>query len=260
MAIHETSVISPDAKIHESAEIGPFCVVRGKTTVGAGTVLENNVTVGNDSGIVEIGENNRLLAGSAVGGPPQDLSYSGQETKLIVGDRNTVRECVTINTGTPKGGGVTRIGSDNLLMAYTHIAHDCIIANHVVIANSCQLAGHIIIEDHVKVSGVCCFNQFVRLGTHAYIAGDSTVNKDVVPYSIAQGKYAVIRATNKIGMERAGVSKEAINEVNKAIRFLTKGSDTIENTLSRIREECTSSPELDRLIRFVETSERGIAK
>ena len=260
MAIHPTSVISPEAKIHDMADIGPFCVVSGHTSIGRGTVLESGVSVGNRFCETEIGEENKIFPGAAVGGPPQDLSYTGQKTKLILGNRNTIRECVTINTGTPKGGGITRIGDDNLLMAYTHIAHDCIIENHVVIANSCQLAGHVEIEDHVKVGGVCCFNQFVRLGTHSYIAGDSAVNKDIMPYGIAQGKYAVVRATNKIGMERAGISKDAVEGVHKAIRILTKGTDTIENSLLRILRECVDSEELQHLIKFVKSSERGVAK
>lgn len=260
MSIHPSSVISPEAVIASDATIGPFCIVRGKVTIGSGTMLESHVSVGNEFGITEIGKHNRISAGAAVGGPPQDLKYAGEPTKLVIGDHNTIRECVTINNGTPGGGGITRIGNRNLIMAYSHVAHDCLIGDHVVIANSCQLAGHVQIEDDVKVGGVCCINQFVRLGRHSYIAGDSAVNKDVVPFSIAQGKYAVSRATNKIGMERAGIGKTVVENVHRAIRTLLMGNETIEESIRKIRQECESSPELEHLIRFVETSERGIAR
>lgn len=260
MAIHETAIISPQAEIHEDATVGPFCVVKGKVKIGAGTVLESHVSVGNEHGIVEIGERNIIMPGACVGGPPQDLKYNGEPTKLIIGHENEIRECATLNTGTPGGGGVTSIGNKNLLMSYVHIAHDCILDDDIVIANSCQLAGHVIIEKSVKVGGVCCFNQFVRLGEYAYIAGDSTVNKDIPPYSIAQGKYAVTRATNKIGMERAGFEKSQIESVHKAIRYITKGKETIEEALEKVSQECESSRPLEHLVSFVKSSERGIAK
>lgn len=260
MAIHPTSVISDQCEIDPEAVIGPFCVIKGKVKIGPRTVLESHVSVGNDHGVTVIGADNIVMPGACVGGPPQDLKYAGEETRLEIGDGNTIRECVTVNMGTPTGGGVTKIGNNCLLMAYTHIAHDCILQDHVVIANSCQLAGHVFIEDHAKISGVCCINQFVRIGQHSFVAGDSAVNKDVLPFSIAQGKYAVCRATNKIGMERAGFAKEVIESVHKAIRFVTKSTDTLEDTLERITQECAPSGELKHFVDFIKASERGIAK
>lgn len=260
MGIHPTSVISPESKVSPEAVIGPFCVVQGKVEIGKGTVLESHVSVGNEFGTVILGAHNRISPGAVVGGPPQDLKYAGEDTKLILGDNNVIREAVTLNTGTPGGGGVTQIGNNCLIMAYSHVAHDCFLEDRVVIANSCQLAGHVEIESDVKIGGVCCINQFVKIGRHAYIAGDSAVNKDIPPFAIAQGKYAVIRATNKIGMERAGIDKTIVNDIHKAIRAITKGTETVEEVLSRVETEFDTSKELTQFIEFVKSSERGIAK
>jgi UDP-N-acetylglucosamine acyltransferase len=258
--IHPSSIISPEAEIGPDVYIGPFCVVLGKVHLGAGTRLESHVTIGSQHGIVEIGARNHFLPGAVVGGPPQDISFKGDNTKLVMGDDNTIRECATINVGTVKGGGVTQLGSGNLIMAYVHIAHDCQLGDRVIIANATQLAGHVIIEDDVKIGGVCAINQFCRLGRHSYIAGDSAVNKDVAPFTIAQGKYAVMRAANQIGMERAGYSKEEIESVRRAIRFLTKGNHTLEEVLEKIKTECAPCKPLEQFQEFILSSERGLAR
>ena len=255
--IHPSSVISKEAEIGADVQIGPFCLIKGKVRIGDGCVLESHVSIGNEWGSVEIGKRNRFSAGAAIGGPPQDLSYKGEPTRLVIGDHNLIREFTTLNCGTAKGGGVTRIGSHCMIMAYAHVAHDCHIGDHVVIANSNQLAGHVTIEDHVKTGGMCGFNQFVRIGKHSFIAGDSAVNKDVAPFTIAQGKYAVMRACNKIGLDRAGYSKEDVESVNAAIRIITKGGGTVDEALARIVSECKSCELLDYLIGFVKTSVAG---
>jgi len=260
MAIHPSSVIGREVELASDVEIGPFCVITGRVRIGSGTQLDSHVSIGSEFGMVEIGEKNRFCAGSVVGGPPQDLKYKGEPTRLVIGNRNVIRELVTINIGTPTGGGVTKIGNDCLIMSYAHVAHDCSIGDHVVIANSSQLAGHVLLEDHVKVSGMCGFSQFVRVGSYAYIAGDSAVNKDVLPYTIAQGNYAVMRATNRIGLERAGFSKDEIESINRAVRIITKGSDTIEESIQRIRSECAPSARLEYFIQFLTASTRGVAK
>ena len=257
--IHPSAMISAEAEISPEAHIGPFCVVNGATKIGAGTKLVSHVSVGSECGIVEIGRDNWFGAGSAIGGPPQDLKYKGEPTKLIIGDRNVIRELATVNIGTPTGGGLTRIGDDCLIMSYAHVAHDCVVGNHVVIANSSQLAGHVVIEDHAKINGMCGFNQFVRIGRYAYIAGDSAVNKDVCPFTIAQGKYAVMRATNRVGLERAGFSKDDVDSINRAVRILTKGGGTVDESVERIRAECGSSASVEAFLAFIKSSERGIA-
>jgi UDP-N-acetylglucosamine acyltransferase len=259
MNIHPSSIISDKAKIHPSAKIGPFVVIRGEVEIGSDVVVDQFATIGANHTIVKIGNKSRIFAGAVVGEEPQDLKYAGEATSVIIGENNMIREFVTIHAGTPQGGGITRIGDNCLFMAYVHIAHDCQIGNHVVIANSTQLAGHVEMEDHVKVGGVCAFNQFVRLGKFSYIAGDSSVNKDVLPFAIAQGKYAVMRAANQIGMDRSGFSKSDIENVRRALRIITKGNHTLEEAFSRIESECEKSETLDHLLNFAKKSSRGIA-
>jgi UDP-N-acetylglucosamine acyltransferase len=257
VSIHPTSVISKDAEIGENVTIGPFCVVKGRVKIGAGTVLESHVSLGNEHGLVEIGKDNVLSAGAAVGGAPQDLSYKGEPTRLILGDRNRIREFATLNCGTMKGGEITRVGSDCLIMAYAHIAHDCQVGDHCVIANSTQLAGHVVFEDHVKVGGMCAFNQFIRVGKHAFIAGDSSANKDILPFTIAQGRYAVMRAPNSIGMERSGYTKEEVDAVKLAVRIVTKGKGTVDEALVRIQNECAPVPAIAYFVEFIKASVAG---
>jgi UDP-N-acetylglucosamine acyltransferase len=257
MGIHSSSVISKESEIGTNVEIGPFCVIKGRVRIGDGCVLESHVSLGNEWGSVELGKNNRLSSGAFVGGPPQDLSYKGEPTRLIMGDHTAVREFATLNCGTAKGGGITRVGSHCLIMSYVHIAHDCQIGDHVVIANSTQLAGHVTFEDHVKVNGLCGFNQFVRIGRHAFIAGDSAVNKDVLPFTIAQGKYAVMRAPNSVGLERAGYSKEEIESVHRAVRIITKGGGTVEERLTRIGGECQDNQLVRFFVDYIKVSVAG---
>jgi UDP-N-acetylglucosamine acyltransferase len=259
VSIHPTSIISKEAEIGSNVKIGPFCVIKGRVKIGNDCVLDSHVSLGNDHGVVELGKANVLLAGAAVGGPPQDLSYAGEPTKLVIGDSNTIREFATLNCGTPKGGALTQVGSHCLIMSYAHVAHDCKIGDHVVIANSTQLAGHVVFEDHVKVGGMCGFNQFVRVGKYAFIAGDAGVNKDILPFTIAQGKYAVMRACNSIGLERAGFTKEDIEAIKGAIRIVTKGGGTIEESIARIQAEILMTPSVQYFVDTMKSSTRGIA-
>jgi UDP-N-acetylglucosamine acyltransferase len=259
MTIHASSIISNEAEIASGVTIGPFCVVRGKVKIGEGTVLDSHVSVGSEFGSVEIGKNNRLSAGSAVGGPPQDIGYKNESTKLVIGDHNIIREMVTINIGTAKGGGVTQIGDHCMIMAYTHVAHDCRLGNHIVIANSTQLAGHVLIEDHAKIGGMCGINQFVRIGRHSFVAGDSAVNKDILPFTIAQGNYAVMRSCNRIGMERSGIVKPEVESVNRAVRILTQAALTLDQAIERIQKECEPSASLQVFLEAIKASTRGIA-
>ena len=258
--IHPTAVVDKRVELGEGVKIGPYSVVKGKVIVGQGTVIDSHVVLGSDHGVVTVGKNNHFLPGAMVGGPPQDLKFKGEETRLEIGDGNIFREFVTINVGTAHGGGITRIANHNLFMAYVHVAHDCQMGSHIAVANTTNFAGHVTVEDHVRVGGVCSFNQFITIGKYSFIAGDSAVNKDIMPFTIAQGKYAVSRAPNSIGLERAGYSKEEVDNVYKAIRIVTKGGRTIEESLEEIQQECAPSENIKYLMDFIRKSERGIAR
>jgi len=258
--IHPTAVVDKNVELAEGVKIGPYSVIKGKVVVGTGTKIDSHVVLGSEHGVVTIGKNNHLLPGAMVGGPPQDKKFKGESTRLEMGDNNIIREFVTINCGTASGGGVTRIGSNNMLMAYVHVAHDCHLHNNIAVANTTNFAGHVTVEDNVHVGGNCAFNQFITIGKYSFIAGDSAVNKDVMPFTIAQGKYAVSRAANTIGMERAGFSKDEVDNVYKAIRMVIKGGRTIEEALEDIQNECAPSENIKYLMDFIRKSERGIAR
>lgn len=258
--VHPTAIVGSDVELADDVFVGPYSIIQGKVKIGSGTRIESHVVVGSVYGTVEMGENNILLPGANVGGAPQDLSYKGDPTSLVMGNGNTIREAVTINIGTVKGGGVTRIGNNNLLMAYTHIGHDSQLGNHIVIANSCQFAGHVEVEDYVRIGGVSAISQFCRVGKFAYLGGYTAVNKDIIPFTIAQGIFALCRATNKIGLERAGYSKEEVAKVNKAVRYLTKGDRTLEQALALIEAELLDSELVRHMMAFIKKSEGGLAR
>lgn len=257
--IHPTSVISGDADIGPDVEIGPYCLIQGKIKIGRGTSIEGHATVGCKTSVIELGENNLICPGAVIGGPPQDISYKGEPTKLIIGNNNTFREFATANIATSKGEGITRIGNNGYFMAYTHIGHDCHIGDNVIIANNSHLGGHCELEDNVVIGGVCAFNQFTKVGKSSFVAGSSIVNKDILPFSRAQGSWALVRATNKVGLLRRGWTREEVQNIHKAIRIIIKGSHTIEEGLERIRNECQPSENIDYLVNFIRSSKRGIA-
>jgi len=259
MSVHPTAIISEKAKLHESVTVGPYAVIKGRVELDEGCEIHAHAVVGSESGKVVGGKNNIFHSMSAVGGAPQDLKYAGEDTRLELGESNVFREFTTVNIGTPEGGGKTIIGDKCLFMSYVHVAHDCLIGNEVIVANSSNFAGHVIVEDFVGVGGVCQFNQFIKIGKCSYIAGDSAVNKDVLPFTIAQGKYAVSRATNKIKLDRLGFEKPEIENIHKAVRFLTKGNRSVEEGLEMIKSECVESVNIEHFVDFVKTSERGVA-
>jgi len=259
MKVHPTSVLSPNVILEEDVEIGPYCNIQGQVKIGKGTFIEGHVTVGYRHGIVEIGKNNHISPGAVIGGPPQDISYKGEPTKLIIGDNNIIREFTTFNLATSKGDGITSIGNNCYFMAYSHVGHDCKIGNNVIVANNSHFGGHCEVEDNVVIGGVCAFNQFSKVGRNSFVAGSSIVNKDILPFSRAQGNYAVVRATNKVGLLRKGFSKEEVANVHKAIRIIIMGSGTVEEALARIQSECKQSENIQALLHFVKSSKRGIA-
>ena len=258
--IHATAIVSSEVEIDDNVEIGPYVIINGKVKIGSGTRIDSHVCIGIGVGEIIIGKNNHFFPGSVVGAPPQDVSYRGENTSLILGNDNVIREYVTINLGTIKGGGVTRVGDNNLIMTYVHIAHDCEMGNRIIVANASHFAGHVMVDDGVVVGAGSMFNQFVKLGKFCYIGADSTVNKDILPFSIAQGSHALMKATNKIGLERAEFPKSEINLIHKSLRYLIKGKGTVEEALERIKKDCPSSEHIDHIVSFTKSSERGLAR
>jgi len=217
--IHTTAVISPMAEIAESAIIGPYCVIGANVKIGSGTHLLNHVTVQSDT---IIGCDNTIYPYSVIGGDPQDKKYHGETTQLLIGDRNQIRENVTIHRGTEQGGGETVVGNDNLIMVGSHVAHDCILANNIVIANQVMLAGHITIEDCATIGGGTGINQFSRIGRCAYVGGLARITRDVPPFMIVEGSPAEVRAVNVVAMARRDYSEVEIDAVKEAFRRLFK--------------------------------------
>jgi UDP-N-acetylglucosamine acyltransferase len=224
-------------------------------------LVEGHVTIGSKHGVVEIGSNNHFSPGAVIGGPPQDITYKTEVTRLKIGNNNHFREFATVNLATSKGDKETTIGNNNYFMTYTHIGHDCKIANNVVIANDTHLGGHTSIEDNVVIGGVCAFNQFSKIGKFAFIAGGAVINKDIIPFARARayGTYGFISATNKVGLLRNGFTKDEVANIHKAIRIIVLGSETTEEAIIRIQNECVSSDHLNYLIQFIKSSKRGIA-
>ncbi len=258
MPIHSTAIIDSKAKLHPSCDIGPYCVVGPHVEMGEGCRLISHVAV---EGPTRIGAANTIFPFSSIGLAPQDLSYKGEPTRLEIGDHNTIREFVTINRGTVKGGGLTKVGSHNLIMAYTHIAHDCDIGNRVIMANAATLGGHVTVEDWATVGALCPVHQFVRIGTHSYIGGGTTITRDVLPFS----KTAAERGThaygvNAIGLERRGFSKDRIRKIHHAYRLLLAAKLNTSQALEKLKAESDHGEDVEMLIRFIEQSERGVIK
>lgn len=259
MKIHPSSVLSSDVVLDDDVEIGPYCNIQGQVRIGRGTFVEGHVTIGSRHGIVEIGKNNHIAPGAVIGGPPQDIGYKAEPTKLIIGDNNVIREFSTLNIATSKGDGATVVGNNCYFMAYSHVGHDCKIGNNVIVANNSHFGGHCYVEDNVVIGGVCAFNQFSRIGKNSFVAGGSTVNKDILPFSRAGGNWALVRATNKVGLLRKGFSKEEVSNIHKAIRIVIMGSATLDEAYERIEKECSPSENISYLVNFIKTSKRGIA-
>ncbi|MGD8340247.1 MAG: acyl-ACP--UDP-N-acetylglucosamine O-acyltransferase [Gammaproteobacteria bacterium] len=260
MAIHPTAIVSPKAEIAASAEIGPFCVIEGDVVIGASTTVESHARIGSNYGSVRIGENNLIQCGAVLGGPAQDYSFADAATELVIGNRNRIGEYVSISLGTSKGGGTTRVGSDNFIMAFVHLGHDCQIADHVVITNGTQLAGHITVEHHALLSGLAGITQFVRVGAYSFLTAGSFANKDILPFTIAEGHWAVPKAINRVGLKRAGFGPSERKNVEKAIRIAIDKSLTMSQVDQRIRNECDLDHAIEHLLEFIATSDRGISR
>jgi UDP-N-acetylglucosamine acyltransferase len=258
MTVHPTAIIDPAAQVHSSCEIGPYSVIGPAVQLGECCHLISHVTL---HGPTKIGSHNRFYPFSSIGLAPQDLTYAGEPTRLEIGDYNQVREFVTINRGTVKGGGLTCLGSHNLIMAYSHVAHDCKIGDHVILANAATLGGHVIVEDWATVGALCPVHHFVRIGAYSFIGGGTTITRDVLPFS----KTAAARDThayglNAIGLERRGFSKERITKIHHAYKLLLASKMNTSQALDKLKSEPDRGEDVDMLIAFIEASERGVIK
>jgi UDP-N-acetylglucosamine acyltransferase len=256
--IHPTAVIDPQARVPGSCSIGPYCIVGAEVELGEHCELASHVVV---QGQAKIGSHNRFFPFCVIGGEPQDTSYKGEKTRLEMGDHNVVRECVTINRGTEKGGGLTRIGSHTLLMAYAHIGHDSVIGDHAMLVNSATLAGHVTVEEWAVVGALCAVHQFTRVGAHAYIGGGTVVTKDVLPFcKCVAPRETRVYGLNSVGLERRGFSQERIGKLHHAFRVLLNSKLNTTQALEKLRSEGDQGEDVAMLLRFIEESERGIIK
>lgn len=255
--IHPTAIVADGAEIGEGCHIGPFCTVGEQVRLAAGVRLDSHVVVDGDT---SIGEETHIFPFVSVGLAPQDLKYAGEPTATRIGQRNHIREFVTIHRGTNGGGGLTQIGDDNLLMAQAHVAHDCNIGNNVIMANAATLAGHVEIADRANVGAYSGVHQFCRVGLEAFVGGYSVVVKDAPPYAIIQGNHAKCYGLNKVGVKRRGYSKDTIEKLHHAYHLLLTAKLNTTQAVERIKDEIKDCQEVDILVEFIESSKRGIVK
>ncbi len=260
MNIHPTAIISDDATIEPGTKIGPYVVITGKVSIGPNTVIESHVKLGSTYGEVLIGASNHIQSGAMLGGPPQEWGYKDSYTKLILGDHTRIGEGATLNLGSEKGGGVTKVGDKAFIMAYAHVAHDCQVGDGVVLTNLTQLAGHSIIEKNAIIGGCCVITQFVRVGEYSFLAIGTHANKDIPPYTVADGHWAIPRALNKVGLKRAGLSEQQRRNVDRAIRIFLKKSLTIPEVIAQIEIDCLPDDQISHLIDFLSSSKQGVAR
>ncbi len=255
--IHSTAVVDEKAVIGPGCEIGPYCVVGPHVKMGRGNILKSHVVVDCHT---TIGDENVFYPFAFVGAEPADLKYKGEPTQLIIGDRNKIRESTSLHIGTDGGGGITKIGNDNLLMAYSHLGHDCQIGDRVVIANGCQLAGHVTVEDWAILGGLAAVAQFCRIGAHSYVGGCSGVDRDVIPYSMgkgATGQFALM-GLNLVGLRRRNLGNERISSIMEAFKIFTNKDNEKATAVELMESKFTNSEEVKILCDFIKKSEVGV--
>jgi UDP-N-acetylglucosamine acyltransferase len=254
--IHPTAIVADGAQIADDAIIGPYCTVSAEAVIGSGTELISHVVI---EGNTVLGAGNRVSPFAVLGGRTQDLKFAGGNPGVKIGDNNTIREYVTVNSATNEGD-FTTVGDNCLLMAYTHIAHCCRIGNQVIIANACQIAGHVTIEDMATIEGLVGIVQFLRVGTMAFVGGVSKVSKDLPPYMIAHGDPLEVRSFNRIGMERRGVDEAGRKAIKEAYRIIYRQDAPVAEALDKIEAEVEQTPEVKHLLEFCRASEKGITR
>ena len=254
MSIHPTATVSKKSEIASRAIIGPYTVIGDGVSIGENTELKSHVSV---MGQTKIGKNNQIYPFSVIGGPPQDISYKNESTRLIIGDNNIIRENCPLSTGTVKGRSVTEVGNENLIMAYSHVAHDCKLGDKILMANGAQLAGHVFIDNNATLGGFSLIHQFVRLGKYSFTSMGSAINKDLPPYCLASGNYARAIGLNRVGLRRIGMRREVIDALAKVFRLLVQRRNSPEEELDILRNRFS---EVNEFVIFVKESQRGILR
>ncbi|HKR27234.1 MAG TPA: acyl-ACP--UDP-N-acetylglucosamine O-acyltransferase [Acidobacteriaceae bacterium] len=258
MSVHPTAIVAASAVVPESCTIGPYCTVGPDVVLGEECELVSHVVL---DGHLTAGARNRFYSFACVGVAPQDLKYHGEPTAVVMGDGNTIRECVTISRGTTGGGGTTRIGSGCLIMAYTHIGHDSVIGDECILANGATLAGHVTVEDFAVVGALCPVHQYCRIGRYSYIGGGTTITQDVLPFSLTSAKREVhAYSINKVGLERRGFDRQRLRAIHHAYRLLLASKMNIAQAVEKLRAENLNSPDVAYLVDFIEKADRGIIR
>jgi UDP-N-acetylglucosamine acyltransferase len=255
--IHPTAIGHSGAHLTEDVEVGPFSIIGEHVTIGKGTVIGPHVVI---EGITTIGEKCRIFQFASIGANPQSFKYKGENTRVIIGDENIIREFVTIHKGTPYGGGVTSVGNNNFIMAYSHIAHDCLLGNGVVMANAATLAGHIEIGDYSIIGGLTAIHQYVRIGCYAMLGGATAATMDIPPYVCAVGNRARLYGLNIVGLKRHGFSSETIGKLKKTYRIFFRSLLTLKEALAQVEKEGLDGEEVEYFIKFIQSSKRGICR
>ena len=255
--IHPSAIVEEGAVIGANVHIGPFCYVGSQVEIGAGTVLTSHVVV---NGITKIGCDNQIYQFASIGEVNQDLKYAGEPTRVEVGDRNRIRESVTIHRGTAQGTGLTKVGSDNLLMVNVHVAHDCVVGHSCVLANNATLAGHVEIDDHAIIGGMTAIHQFCIIGAHVMVGGCSGVAQDVPPFVIAQGNHATPFGVNAVGLKRRGFDKDEMQAIRNAYKILYRSEKTLDEAKAEIEALAKEQPVVQQYLDFFTRSTRGIIR
>jgi UDP-N-acetylglucosamine acyltransferase len=257
VAIDPRAVVSPGAELASDVEVGPFTVIGDGVRIGAGTRIGPHVVI---NGPTTIGARNRVFQFASIGDAPQDKKYKGEPTRLEIGDRNVVREFVTLNRGTTKDEGVTRIGDDNLFMAYAHVAHDCRVGSQCVLANNATLGGHVHLDDWVIMGGLSAVHQFCKVGAHAFIANNAAVTRDVPPYIMAVGQPAAAHSVNSEGLKRRGFTPQQIRNLRNAFRLLYRSGLKLADATAQLAAMAVEQPEVRALVEFLPRSTRSIVR
>jgi len=255
--IHTTAIVAGGAELADDVQVGPYAVIGANVKIGSGTTIGPHAVI---EGRTTIGKENQIFQFASIGAVPQDLKFHGEDSTLVIGDRNKIREFTTLHLGTADGGGNTQVGSDNLFMAYSHVAHDCIVGNGVILANGATLAGHVEVDDNAILGGLSAVHQFTRIGAHVMASGGSMITQDVPPYTIVQGDRAKVVGLNLVGLKRRGFAPDVLKTIKQAYKLVFRAGLKLEEAIAEIESTLEKSAELNLFVDFLKKSERGLAR